>query len=148
MSDARISMVTLGVGDLERSLKFYQALGWQNSSHSQDSVKFLQGNNIVLGLYGRDALAKDANAKDVAADDQQNFSGVVLAINLAAESAVDDFYNRAIDAGAGAQKPPEKAFWGGYSSYFRDPDGHYWEVAHNPYFALDENGNLQLGANN
>ncbi len=146
MSDVRISMVTLGVDDLERSLRFYQALGWQNSSHSQDSVKFLQGNNIVLGLYGRDALAKDANVKDKPAAGQQGFSSVVLAINLAAEADVDAFYSRAIDAGAGAQKPPEKAFWGGYSSHFRDPDGHYWEVAHNPYFALDENGNLQLGA--
>lgn len=146
MSAARISMVTLGVDDLERSLKFYQALGWKNSGHSQDSVKFLQGNNIVLGLYGREALAKDANAIDMPADDQRNFSRVVLAINLVAEADVDAFYNCAIDAGAGAQKPPEKTFWGGYSSYFRDPDGHYWEVAHNPYFALDENGNLQLGA--
>ncbi len=142
MSDARISMVTLGVDDLERSLKFYQALGWQNSSHSQDSVKFLQGINIVLGLYGRDALAKDAGAETGKA----GFSGISLAVNLASESAVDDFFQRAIDAGASPQKPPEKVFWGGYSSYFRDPDGHYWEVAHNPYFALDENGNLQLGA--
>lgn len=146
MSAPGISMVTLGVDNIERSLKFYQALGWLNSGHSQDCVKFLQGNNIVLGLYGREALAKDANAKDMLTGDQQNFSGVVMALNLAAEADVDAFYNRAIDAGAGAQKPPVKAFWGGYSSYFRDPDGHYWEVAHNPYFALDENGNLQLGA--
>ena len=142
MIAARISMVTLGVGDLERSQKFYEALGWQNSSHSQDSVKFLQGNNIVLGLYGRDALAADIGAKTGKA----GFSRISLAVNLASESAVDDFFQQAIDAGAGAHKPPEKAFWGGYSSYFCDPDGHYWEIAHNPYFALDENGNLQLGA--
>ncbi len=146
MSQVRISMVTLGVDDLERSLKFYQALGWQNTGHSQDSVKFLQGNNIVLGLYGRDALAKDTGANIGAETGKAGFSGISLAVNLDSESAVDTFYNRAIDAGAGAQKPPKKAFWGGYSSYFRDPDGHYWEVAHYPYFALDENGNLQLGA--
>jgi len=142
MSDVRISMVTLGVSDLEQSQKFYEALGWQNSGHSQDSVKFLQGNNIVLGLFGRDALAKDIGAETGKA----RFSGISLAVNLASESAVNDFFQRAIDAGAAAQKPLEKAFWGRYSSYFRDPDGHYWEVAHNPYFALDENGNLQLGA--
>jgi predicted lactoylglutathione lyase len=142
MSDVRISMVTLGVSDLEQSQKFYEALGWQNIGHSQDSVKFLQGNNIVLGLYGRDALAKDIGAETGKA----RFSGISLAVNLASESAVNDFFQRAIDAGAAAQKPPGKAFWGGYSSYLRDPDGHYWEVAHNPYFALDENGNLQLGA--
>ena len=146
MSNARISMVTLGVDDLERSLKFYQALGWQDCNNSQESVKFLQGNNIVLGLYGRDALAKDTGADLGAEPGKAGFSGISLAVNLATEADVDAFYNRAIDAGAGAQKPPEKAFWGGYSSYFRDPDGHYWEVAHNPYFALDENGNLQLGA--
>ncbi len=142
MSDARISMVTLGVDDLERALTFYEKLGWKNTSHSQESVKFLEGGNIVLGLYGREALAKDAGTKV----EHRGFSGTSLAVNLESESAVDMFYRLATNAGAHPQKPPEKAFWGGYSGYFRDLDGYYWEIAHNPFFPLDSSGNLDLGA--
>ncbi len=142
MSAARVSIVTLGVDDLARAQKFYEAMGWKDHSDPKESVRFLQGNNIVLGLYGREDLAKDANAEPGKA----GFSGVTLAVNLESEETVDVFYQRAIDAGAHPQKPPEKAFWGGYSGYFRDLDGHYWEIAYNPYFALDESGNLNLGA--
>jgi uncharacterized glyoxalase superfamily protein PhnB len=144
MTSARISMVTLGVDDLERSLKFYSALGWEDSAHSQESVKFLQGNNIVLGLCDREDLAKDAGTEP----GNSQFSGISLAVNLESETVVDVFYANAVTAGASTQKPPEKAFWGGYSGYFRDPDGHYWEVAHNPFFKHDANGNLDLGAQN
>ncbi len=142
MSSARISIVTLGVDDLERSLRFYEALGWVNASQSQESVKFLQGNNIVLGLYGRGALAGDANAQSA---ERTGFPGISLAVNLESEAAVDAFYKLAIDASAHPQKPPEKAFWGGYSGYFRDFDHHYWEIAHNPFFKIDAGGNLDLG---
>jgi len=143
MNAVGISIVTLGVDDLERSLTFYQALGWKNSRHSQDSVKFLQGNNIVLGLYGRKALIEDAGAdgEDLKGS---SFPNVVMAINLQSQAAVDDLFKQAVDAGATAQKVPEKAFWGGYSSYFRDPDSHYWEIAHKPFFTLDVDGNLDL----
>ncbi len=140
MSTARISIITLGVDDLERALTFYEALGWVNSTLSQETVKFLQGNNIVLGLYGRSSLAKDANA----VLEPAGFSGVSLAINLASPDDVDAFYKRAMAAGAHGQKLPEKAFWGGYSGYFRDLDGHYWEVAHNPFVPFDKDGNLVL----
>ncbi len=143
MTGAKISILTLGVEDLERSLNFYQALGWKDSTHSQDSVKFLQGNNIVLGLYGRAALAEDANFDDTSSPSEQ-FPNVVMAINLASEAAVNDFFKRAIDAGASPQKPPEKVFWGGYSSYIRDPDGHYWEIAYNPFVKFDADGNFTL----
>ncbi len=143
MKAARISMVTLGVEDLQRSAAFYQALGWQDSPHSQESVKFLQGNNVVLGLYGRKALAEDANVADT---NPPGFSAVSLAVNLASEAAVDAFYQLAIDAGGHPQKPPQKVFWGGYSGYFHDFDHHYWEIAHNPFFQLDAKGNLDLGA--
>ncbi len=142
MTATRISMVTLGVDDLERSLTFYEKLGWENTSHSQESVKFLRGGNIVLGLYGREALAKDASTRV----ENKGFSGTSLAVNLESEAAVDAFYKTATDAGAFPQKPPEKAFWGGYSGYFRDLDGHFWEIAHNPFFPLDSSGNLDLGA--
>ena len=144
MSAAGISMITLGVEDLERSLTFYQAMGWKNSSHSQDSVKFLQGNNIVLGLYGRKALIEDAKANDEGLKGS-SFPNVVMAINLDSQAEVDSLFKQAVDAGATAQKAPEKAFWGGYSSYIRDPDGHYWEIAHNPFVKFDANGNLKLG---
>lgn len=138
---ANISIVTLGVTDLARSTAFYEALGWRNTTASQDSVTFLQGASIVLGLYGRAALAEDAQIAETPA----GFRGVTLAINLESEAAVDAYFERAIAAGAHAQKTPQKVFWGGYSGYFADPDGHLWEVAHNPFFQGDvSTGQLRL----
>lgn len=137
-----ISMVTLGVADIARATAFYEALGWRNTSASQaGEVSFMQGHNIVLGLYGRAALAKDAQVEDTA----PGFSGVALAVNLASTEAVDACYQRALGAGAQPRKRPQQAFWGGYSGYFADPDGHLWEVAYNPYFKTDEHGVLDLG---
>ena len=137
---AGISMVTLGVDDLARSRAFYEALGWAVAPQSQDSVVFLQGRNIVLGLYGRQALAEDAGIENT----PSGFSGIALAINVASETEADRLFDAAISNGASTHKPPQKAFWGGYSGYFADPDGHLWEVAHNPFFAMDAEGNLQL----
>ncbi len=136
----RISMVTLGIDDLPRSRAFYEALGWIAAPQSQDSVVFLQGGNIVLGLYGRQALAEDAGIENT----DPGFSGFALAINVASETDADRLFELAIANGASPQKTPQKAFWGGYSGYFADPDGHMWEVAHNPYFPMDADGNLQL----
>lgn len=138
---ANISIVTLGVEDLAASTSFYEKLGWQNTTASQDSVTFLQGNAIVLGLYARQALADDAQIENTPA----GFRGVVLAINLPSEADVDTLFAKAVDAGANAQKKPEKVFWGGYSGYFADPDGHLWEVAFNPFFEGDTStGQLKL----
>lgn len=138
---ANISIVTLGVSDLARSTRFYEQLGWQNTKASQESVTFLQGASVVLGLYGHDALAKDAGVEATV----PNFRGVSVAINLPAETDVDAFFDKAIAAGAAPTKKPEKAFWGGYSGYFSDPDGHLWEVAHNPFFEGDiASGQLKL----
>ena len=137
---ARISMVTLGVDDLARSRVFYEALGWRLAPQSQESVVFLQGRNIVLGLYGRQALAEDAGIEDTTS----GFTGFALAINVPSEAEADRLFDTAVSNGAIAQKPPQKAFWGGYSGYFADLDGHLWEVAHNPFFAMDADGNLQL----
>lgn len=139
---ANISIVTLGVSDLARSTNFYEKLGWSNTTASQNSITFLQGASIVLGRYDRQKLADDAKV----ANDPATFSGVTLAINLADEDAVDAFFNLALTAGAIERKRPEKVFWGGYSGYFADPDGHLWEVAHNPFFQQDENGTLTLEA--
>ena len=137
---ARISMVTLGVDDLARSRTFYEALGWRLAPQSQESVVFLQGCNIVLGLYGRQALAEDAGVENT----PPGFSGVALAINGSSESEADRLFATAVANGASAHKLPQKAFWGGYSGYFADPDGHLWEVAHNPFFAMDADGTLRL----
>ena len=137
---ARISMVTLGVDDLARARAFYEALGWRAAPQSQESVVFLQGCNIVLGLYGRQALAEDAGIENT----PLGFSGVALAINVASESEADRLFDTAVANGASARKAPQKVFWGGYSGYFADPDGHLWEVAHNPFFAMDGDGNLRL----
>ncbi len=143
MSQQNISIVTLGVSDLAKLTGFYERLGWQNTQASQDSVTFLQGASIVLGLYDHKALAEDANISP----EGEGFRGVTLAINLPDEAAVDAYFQKALDAGASAQKKPEKVFWGGYSGYFADPDGHLWEVAHNPFFAGDmKTGQLSLEA--
>ncbi len=138
---ANISIVTLGVEDLAASTAFYENLGWANTTASQKTVTFLQGHSIVLGLYGRAALADDAGVENTPA----GFRGCSLAVNLKDEAAVDAFFSHALASGATPVKQPQKVFWGGYSGYFADPDGHLWEIAFNPFFAGDpETGQLQL----
>jgi uncharacterized protein len=126
----RISMITLGVRDLAASVKFYeQGLGFPRMESPPD-VAFFTLNGTWLGLYGRDALADDAQVSP----DGQGFEAFTLAHNVQSEADVDEVVNRAVQAGATLVKQPQKVFWGGYSGYFKDPDGHLWEVAHNPYF--------------
>lgn len=125
----RISMVTLGVADLARSVKFYeQGLGFPRME-SPPEVAFFTLNGTWLGLYDRDALAEDATVSG----EGSGFRGIALAHNVASESEVDDVLAEAVAAGATLVKPGQKVFWGGYSGYFADPDGHLWEVAHNPF---------------
>ena len=139
--DQRMTLVTLGVRSVPEARAFYERLGWRASSASQgDDVAFFQMNGMALSLFGREALADDAKVMDSA----PGFSGVSLAQNLHSPDAVDAAYAQALAAGASALKPPETAFWGGYSGYFADPDGHVWELAHNPFFPLDANDNLVL----
>lgn len=137
---AGISLLTLGVSDLAASTAFYEELGWRNTPASQEAVSFLQGHNIVLGLYGRSSLAEDAEVEDA----PTGFAAISLAVNLPGVAQVDAYFDRALKAGGTSVKRPKKVFWGGYSGYFADPDGHLWEVAHNPFFAMDENGKLDL----
>ena len=139
-----ISIVTLGVKDIKKATEFYQNIGWHNTTHSNDNVTFLQGNNIILGLYGHDELAKDANIKTEKTLAQPKFRGVSLAVNLHSEEDVNKFFEHAINIGAKAQKKPEKVFWGGYSGYIADLDGHLWEIAYNPFFSMDEKGVIKL----
>ncbi len=126
----RISMITLGVQDLERSVKFYkEGLGFPKME-SPPEVAFFTLNGSWLGLYGRESLAEDA----LVASQGSGFSGFALAHNVASETEVDETINQAVSAGATLCKTPQKTSWGGYSGYFKDPDGHLWEIAHNPFF--------------
>ncbi|MCB1447391.1 MAG: VOC family protein [Rhizobiaceae bacterium] len=139
--DPRISLITLGVEDVVRATAFYERLGWRKSSASQNGVTFIQLKGTVLSLFSRQALADDAHVKN----SPMGFSGVTLAHNVASERGVDAVYKFALSCGATPVKKPEKVFWGGYSGYFADPDGHLWEVAYNPFFPLDREGHIVLG---
>jgi uncharacterized protein len=126
---AHLSVVTLGVADVAASTAFYEALGWQRLGASQDTISFVQLGQVVLGLYGREPLAEDAQLPH----EGSGFRGVTLAINVGSPAAVDAMATVWVAAGARLAKPPRAAEWGGYSGYVADPDGHLWELAHNPY---------------
>jgi catechol 2,3-dioxygenase-like lactoylglutathione lyase family enzyme len=132
-------MITLGVRDLAASMKFYeQGLGFPRME-SPPEVAFFTLNGTWLGLYGRDALAEDATVLS----EGSGFESFALAHDVHSEAEVDKVMNQALKTGATLVKQPQKVFWGGYSGYFKDPDGHLWEVAHNPYFWIgprDEGG--------
>ena len=125
----RISMITLGVQDLKKSIAFYEKLGLPRMD-SPPEVAFFTLNGTWLGLYGREALAKDANVPA----NGSGFDGITLSHNLKTEAEVDAVMAEAKEAGANIVKPAQKADWGGYHGYFKDPDGHLWEIAYNPYF--------------
>ncbi len=134
----RISMITLGVNDLKKSVKFYgEGLGFP-TMESPPEVAFFTLNGTWLGLYSRKSLAEDAQVSS----EGSGFGGFTLSHNVASESEVDQILEEAVSAGATLVKAAQKVFWGGYSGYFKDPDGHLWEVAHNPLFWVgpkDEN---------
>ena len=138
----RISLVTLGVADVARSTAFYESLGWRRSPASVESTTFFNTEGPVLTLFGRADLAADAGVPA----DGGGFRGVTLAINVASRDQVDRTWAEWVDAGATPVKPPEAAPWGGYSSYVADPDGHLWEIAHNPYFEIGDDGLLRAPA--
>jgi catechol 2,3-dioxygenase-like lactoylglutathione lyase family enzyme len=137
----RINLVTLGVADVARSTVFYVALGWRPSSGSQPEITFIQLGATVLGLFGHDDLADDAQLARAPAP---AFRGVSLAINLESAEAVDAAMAAARAAGASVVKEPQHVFWGGYSGYFADPDGHLWELAYNPHWTLGADGAVTL----
>lgn len=139
--EQRLSVVSLGVADLAASRTFYERLGWSASPASNDQIVFFQLGGIVLGLYGRSALAADANLSP-----GHGFGGVALAHNARSKEEVDTLLAEAERAGARILKPAEEVFWGGYSGYFADPDGHPWEVAWNPHFPIREDGSIELPA--
>ncbi len=140
----RISIITLGVSDLKKSRAFYDALGWEMASSDEEAkniVAYNMTNGMALALFGRDALAQDAEV-DAAGD---GFRGVTIAYNVDTKDDVTKVLSEAGKAGGQIVKPAHDVFWGGHSGYFSDPDGHLWEVAFNPFSALGANGEFQWG---
>ncbi len=138
--EPRLTLVTLGVKDVARARRFYEAMGFVASGPSGESVAFYSAGGVVLALFGRADLAHDATVED----SPPGFSGIALAHNVRSEAEVEQVLAEAAAAGGRIVKPAKRAFWGGYSGYFADPDGHLWEVAHNPGFPLDAEGRLQV----
>ena len=136
-----ISLVTLGVTDLGRSVAFYEALGFERKAAGADGVGFFQAGAVALAVWPVTELAKDAKLAPPAGS---AFRGVALAWNCRSEAEVDAAIARARVIGAAVPKQAEKTFWGGYVGYFADPDGHIWEVAHNPGFPLSGDGRVTL----
>ena len=138
---ARVSLITLGVDDLDRARKFYEALGWVPAQVAP-SIVFFQLDGLALGLFGRRDLAEDQGRAGM----PLGTGAMTLAQNFHDRAAVDAAYALALSAGASPLKTPEEVFWGGYSGYYADPDGHVWEVAHNPFAMLDDAGRFSLGS--
>lgn len=138
----RVTLITLGVDDPERSRAFYAAWGWAEHPRSagDGDISFYQMNGAVLGLFGRRALAEDQGR----AGAELGTGAMTLAQNCTDEAETDAVFEAALQAGATCLKRPEKVFWGGYSGYFADPDGHVWEIATNPFWPLAEDGSLTL----
>ena len=139
--EPRITLVTLGVTDLERSLHFYRdGLGWRPSSASvEGEVAFFQVGPLALALWSRAELAKDAGVFDGG-----GWGGVALAHNVRSQEEADAAVARALDAGGRLLKPPAATEWGGYSGYIADPDGHPWEIAWNPHWPIEADGSIRL----
>ncbi|GGC62685.1 VOC family protein [Chelatococcus reniformis] len=138
---ARVNLITLGVDGLDRSAAFYERLGWRRSASAGDgAVAFFALDNLVLALFSRASLADDMGLDEPRA----GRGDVSLAINVESPARVDEVLAAAIGAGARLLKAGQAVFWGGYSGYFVDPEGHAWEVAHNPFFPLNPQGEIVL----
>lgn len=140
MTPQRVTLITLGVADLAAARAFYARLGWQEHKDSQPGVAFFQMHGAVLGLFGRADLAADQGRPGATL----GTGAVTLAQNFTTEAEVDAAFAAALAAGATALKAPETVFWGGYSGYWADPDGHVWELAMNPFWPLAADGSLTL----
>jgi uncharacterized protein len=137
--DQRLSVVTLGVSDLKRARAFYEALGWKTGAEPDDDVVFFQAGGLVVSLWSRESLAEDS-----AVADSGGWGAITLAHNVGSPDEVDAVIAEAEAAGATIGRPGAETFWGGYSGVFIDPDGHPWEVAHNPHWTLEEDGSVRL----
>jgi uncharacterized protein len=138
--EQRLSLVTLGVSDLERARSFYEGLGWSTGADEGDDVVFVQVGGMVVALWDRAQLAEDS-----AVTDPGGWGGVTLAYNTRSTEEVDEVIEEARKAGGTIGREPAETFWGGYSGVFIDPDGHPWEVAHNPRWTIEDDGSVTLG---
>lgn len=137
----KLHLITLGVGDFEKSLNFYEkGLGWKKSDKSLDGLALFQLGGIVLALHPRHELAADTTL----AYQPTEFSGLTISHNVKSEKEVDDLLKQVEKLGGVIVKPAQKVYWGGYSGYFKDLDGYLFEVAHNPFWEMDDQGNLKL----
>lgn len=139
--DQRVNIITLGVADLGRSLRFYgEGLGWRQAKSSNNNIVFFEAGHVIIALYPRNLLAEDATVSPVG----DGFRGVTIAQNVTDKDQVKSVLEQAERSGGKIVKPAQDVFWGGYSGYFSDPDGHLWEVAWNPHWQLDASGKLHL----
>ena len=139
--EQRLSLVTLGVADLPRARRFYEALGWRSGSAPDLGVVFFQAGGMIVALWSREELAADSEVEDGG-----GWGGITLAHNVRSPAEVDTVLDEARAAGGAIARPGAETFWGGYSGVFHDPDGHAWEVAHNPGWTLREDGAIELPA--
>ena len=137
--EQRLSLVTLGVADLAVARRFYEALGWKTGAAPADDVAFFQSGGMIVALWSRASLAEDSGIED-----SGGWGGVTFAHNVRAPAEVDAVIEEARAAGATIAREPGETFWGGYSGVFVDPDGHPWEVAHNPHWTLADDGSITL----
>ena len=137
--DQRVSLITLGVRDLDRARTFYEALGWTTRAEPGDDVAFFQAGGMVVALWGREQLAEDSGVED-----SGGWGGVTLAHNVGSPAEVDAVIEEARAAGADIVREPAETFWGGYSAAMVDPEGHAWEIAHNPRWTIHPDGSVEL----
>jgi uncharacterized protein len=135
----RVSVITLGTTDLSRARSFYEALGWTTGAEPDDDVVFFQAGEMVVALWDRARLAEDSCVAD-----SPGWGGVTMALDLGSPAEVDATFEQARAAGATIGREPAATFWGGYSGVFLDPDGHPWEIAHNPRWTVTESGGVRL----
>jgi len=144
--EPRISVITLGVDDLDRAASFYAALGLDRHKDITDGVAFFQMGGLILGLWPREELARDAGYPVAGVAESRTFSGIAFAYNTRTEAEVAAILALAETAGGRLVKPATRAFWGGVQGYFEDTEGNLWEVAHNPDFPIDAEGRISLPA--
>src|SRR6478609_2088017 len=137
--DQRVSLITLGVADLARARAFYEAIGWTTGAKPEDDVVFFQTGCMIVALWGRGQLEQDSGVEDAG-----GWGGVTLAYNARSPEEVDTVIDEARAAGARIAREGAATFWGGYSGVFVDPDGHPWEVAHNPHWTVADDGSVRL----
>ncbi|MCK6265705.1 VOC family protein [Vibrio sp. ZSDE26] len=142
--EPRVSIITLGVSDLDRSYQFYTAMGFESSKSPEEGIIFFKTQGVCLALYPLQELSKDVSEKFAKNEVARSFSGVTLAHNTRRKEEVDEILQKAVSLGSTLEKPAQDVFWGGYSGYFSDPDGHLWEIAYADFWQFKDDGSLVI----